>query len=110
MLFECNVTTAIWNTVSEIINVNIKWKNIVCGLPSSENNRNVKFINLVISAVAYSIFKVSNRRRWDNEKPDDNVLHVIVKDLLLYKLVFKHKGDNIFDDTRISKIVEDLIR
>ena len=107
MLFKCDVTSGIWNAVSELINVNIKWKNIVCGLPSSENNRNVKLINLVISAIAYSIFKVSNKKRWGNG--NDNILHVIVKDLLMYKLVFNHKGDNIFEDTRITKIVKKFI-
>ena len=109
MLFKCDVTSGIWNAISEIINMNIRWKNIVCGLPSSENNRNVKFINLVISAIAYSIFKVSNKKRWGNDKHDDNILHMIVKDLLMYKLVFNHKGDNIFEDTRITKIVEKFI-
>ena len=109
MLFKCDVTSHIWNAVSELINVNIKWKNIVCGLPSSENNRNVKFINLVISAISYSIFKVSNKKRWNNGKYNENILHVIVKELLMYKLVFNRKGDNIFEDTRLTKIVKKFI-
>ena len=99
----------IWEAISGILKVNVKWKNIVCGFPSSESNKNVRFINILISIVSYSIFKFSNKRHWNDHVNCNNVSQMIVRDILFYKLVLKCKQDNIMDDVRIDKIVTLLL-
>ena len=109
MLFMCKYIRDIWNAISEVIKLDIKWKNIVCGLISSEQNKNVKFINLVISVVAYSMFKFSNKKRWNEKINCENIKQMVVRDLLFMKLMLKNKGDQTFEDNRISMIIEKLI-
>ena len=109
MLFGCQRLEDIWESISDIIKVNIKWKNIVCGLPSSDDSKNVRFINLLISMVSYSIFKCSNKRRWAEDQIQCNVNQMIVRDIIFYKLLMKRKKDNILEDVRVKRIVETLI-
>ena len=85
MLYSCNKITSIWEKVSLVLKMNIKWKNIVCGLPSSENSKNVCFFNFVISIVAYSIFKHNNLFKRKKIKLNQKVEIMIMRDLLMYK-------------------------
>ena len=56
MLFQCIHIRNIWNRLSDIINVNIKWKHIVAGFYNYENE-SVNVLNCLIDIVAYAIFK-----------------------------------------------------
>ena len=106
MLYSCNKITSIWEKVSLVLKMNIKWKNIVCGLPSSENSKNVCFLNFVISIVAYSIFKHNNLFKRKKTKLNQKVEIMIMRDLLMYKEILKCKNDNIFDDVRFEILLE----
>ena len=109
MLFHCKYIINVWKIISDVIKVNVKWKNIVCGMPSSENSKNLRFINLVITIVSYSIFKSSNKSRWCNQMQNEKIEQTIVKDILFYKLIFKTKGNNIFEDVRIQFVIDRLL-
>ena len=109
MLFGCKELVDTWRLISDIIKVNIKWKNIVCGLPSSDDSANVRFINVLISIVAYSIFKFSNKRRWAQQINCNSVKQLIVRDILFYKMLMKRKNNDILEDVRIKRIVEELL-
>ena len=43
LLYSCNKIKKVWEKVSLVLKMNIKWKNIVCGLPSSDRSKNVFF-------------------------------------------------------------------
>ena len=109
MLFYCKNIENVWKIISEVLKVNVKWKNVVCGLPSSENSKNLRFINVVITIVSYSIFKSSNKCRWSNQTKNEKIEQTISKDILFYKLIFKTKGNNILEDLRTQSIIDRLL-
>ena len=86
--------------------MNINWKNIFCGLPSSERSKNVVFLNLVISIVAYSIFKYNNLQKRTKIKLSLKVEIMILRDMLMYKEILKCKHENILDDVRYETLLE----
>ena len=57
MLFGCNRIKDIWQNVSSITQVNIGWKQIVCGFPSYTNSIKISVVNYIVSIIAYVIFK-----------------------------------------------------
>ena len=108
MLFECKEVKFIWKSVSCVLNVNVKWKNIVCGLLASEDNKNVLFINYVLSVVAYAIFKFKNKEKWNCKENQCTLDQFIVKNLMFYRLYFQMKSNFIFDDKRLENLIECL--
>ena len=109
MLFYCRNIMKVWNLISEVIKVNVKWKNIVCGFPSSEDSKSIRFINLVITIVAYGIFKSSNKSRWTNQNQIDRIEQIVAKDIMFYRLIFRTKEDNVLEDVRIQTIIDKLL-
>ena len=57
MLFECKRVKIIWKNISNVVNVNITWKQIICGFPMFVQTQRFMYINFVITATAYAIFK-----------------------------------------------------
>ena len=51
MLFECTRTMGIWNTVSELLKLNITWKHVVCGFPKYTCDVKVVALNYIISII-----------------------------------------------------------
>ena len=71
MLYECPRVNEIWNCISQVLNVNITWKQIICGFPGYEDNVRINMINCIITVVAYAIFKqnsISNFEQLDYSK------------------------------------------
>ncbi len=82
----------LWVNISTIINLNIRYKHIILGNIFTEENELVKSRNLLISYVAYSIYKF-----WvmsENEKinfTNDNLVVFVKKDLFRRTLYNKAK-------------------
>ena len=109
MILLCKNVKYVWECVTNALKVNIKWKTIVCGFVSSEINKNVELSNIVISIVAYSIFKFSNREKWNETRNDFSIEQFVVRNVLFFKLLFKLKNNKILEDRRIEQFIEMLL-
>ena len=56
IIFECENVVQVWNALSNYLNLNVKWKHIMVGF-FHERNRKTKSLNLLISYIAYRIYK-----------------------------------------------------
>ena len=105
MLFNCNTTGDIWRTISKCIKVNVRWKTIVCEFLASDQSRDIAFLNLLISCIAYSIFKYNNKK-WN--KPSNfntcTIQQYVVRNLKFYSLYFNKRKCRIFYDKRFVKV------
>ena len=84
MLFECSRVRKIWIDVSDILNTNISWKEIVCGYPSCDISGKIKCYNFVIGLIAYIIFRENSLSKFDNS----NYCNVDIKRQVVEKLKF----------------------
>ena len=66
MLFNCHRVRNIWQNVSDILNVNISWKQIVCGFPCYELKSKVNVLNYLFTIISYAIFKQTAMCRNEN--------------------------------------------
>ena len=101
MLFECPRIKSIWNDFAQVMNINIKWKHIVCGFPSYEASKNISLFNYVISIIAYSIFKLNSVCKFNNKDYCNvNIKNNIKQNISMYLVcvtdVDKRTEDNIF--------------
>ena len=65
MVYECTRVKLFWEELSDVVKCDITWKTIVCGFPKYSNGTNVCVLNYIISIMAYSIYKVNNRCKFD---------------------------------------------
>ena len=66
MLFSCNRIRNIWKLVSDVLKVNIGWKQIICGYPNHRDNPKICAINYIITIIAYAIFKQNSISKFEN--------------------------------------------
>ena len=109
LIFNCKRIQTVWKTVSHCLKMNVKFKNIVCGLLASDDSRNVKFLNSVISIVAYSIFKFNNREKWNNRNNNCTLEEFIVRNIMFFRLVFQDKQIQLLEDVRYESLTEHLL-
>ena len=97
MLYECKRIENVWNNISKIISMKVLWKHIVCGLPYYDQTEKITAYNLIISIVAYAIFKENSRCKFENT--DYNRINVIrkIKDNISYYLNY----NNILEGKKI---------
>ena len=90
MIFSCSRIQNIWNTISLILEVKIKWKHIVLGLAEDvPNSRNIARNNL-ISIIAYSIYCSWVKCDKSNQSYKfTNIEKSIKRYLDTYKCIFK---------------------
>ena len=84
MLYECTRTQEIWEQISKCINCNISWKNIVCGWPNYTRSNKIKAYNVIISTVAYAIFKVNSNCKFQGTNYSNVHLTNYICEYLLY--------------------------
>ena len=63
--FECNRMKDIWNLVGNILQIDIKWKNIILGY--KEGNVHSCFRNILICTILFAVFKF-----WMNGLENEN--------------------------------------
>ena len=68
MIYACPRIKEIWNLFSLAVNCSISWKHLVCGWPSYDNTRKIWCLNILISIIAYSIFRLNSKCKFDKIK------------------------------------------
>ena len=68
MLFECDRVKIIWDIISNVLKVNISWKNIVCGFPKYSTSKKTILINYIFTIVSYTIFKENSYCKFNDKR------------------------------------------
>ena len=91
MLYECPRIYKLWKMISGELNINISWKNIVCGFIMYDPSPRIILLNYIISIVCYAIFKENSHCKFDKLCYKDTNINIIVKENLMYyeKILFK---------------------
>ena len=97
MLFECEKVKQLWIVISQILLYSIKWKDIVIGIPDYNcRSEKINFYNIIISVVAYAIFKENSHSKFNETSyANINLKHAILRNVLFYGNVnfFLAKGN-----------------
>ena len=80
MIYECSIAHVLWRRVSEIININIKWKHIVIGFV--EKNQSTIIYNNIISFISYKLFKYKMKCKILKENVTSEGLTIYLKSSL----------------------------
>ena len=95
LIFECNNVHGIWNSVGKFLSFQIKWKHIVVGFYSEENDK-IKTLNLFISYVAFRIYKYKMLCRLDSlSETAYNLYNHVKKSIYFYSSVLGHLNENV---------------
>ncbi len=106
ILYECNMVKDVWKYVGIYFNINLMWKHIVVGYFTVINEM-TKTINLIISFIAYSIFKANNRSKWNEQNYNTvNVKESVIHDLRKYVKIQEYCLRTVFN----TKILEDILK
>ena len=98
MLFECMFIKNMWNRISNIVKVDIKWKHIVTGFYNLDNKKAILY-NYLVSIVAYTVFKENiHAKDCGNEAKDIELSDKIKGNIMFYKTVFKIHECRIFSN------------
>jgi len=102
MLFDCDRVNVIWNDVSKIVNTEIKWENIVVGMITSDcDNSSKSFVNVLISIVAYALFKENSHCKFGNlDFKKVNLKEAAQRNIMFYSYIFCQYDEtlqNMFD-------------
>ena len=86
LIFDCSNVNDIWNLISSSLKFEISWKHIVIGF-YQETNDKTSVLNILISFIAYRIYKFKMLCRLKNE----NETKEKVKQHIKYELLTYHK-------------------
>ena len=106
MLYECNVIRNIWNSISNIVKINITWKSILCGFPGCDVTDKINILNYIICIVSYTIFKVNSKCKFEDIKYVKTMLHYEIRKAV------KHYGyimDKYISESNIYKSLDDCL-
>ena len=83
LIFDCKNVKDIWKITGDFLKSNIHWKHIVIGYVF-DDTRTTKTRNLLISYIAFLIYKVKMKLRLENELESGVVIKKYVKHNLVY--------------------------
>ena len=112
MLFSCARIHHIWEKVSNVLNVNIQWKHLVCGFIMRNITDKVNYYNIIFSVVMYAVFKNNSNSKYEN-KPyvNMNIEKSVKHNLVYYKnvlLCLKKIEEGNWIENLLSKIIEEI--
>ena len=76
MLYDCKRIQSLWKHVSEILKINITWKNIVCGFISADISDYIKCLNHIISVIVYAIYKENSFCKYECYKSKNIICEI----------------------------------
>ena len=108
LLFNCETAKTIWQKVSDILKIKLKWKHIVLGF--SDTNDTSNMWNIVITIIVFTI-----HRKWsffsENQESfhNTNLKSAIAANLLFYGEVFRYTGDKAKIADKIRQVAQEII-
>ena len=110
MLYNCNRVKQIWYAIADVLKIDIKWKNIVCGFPKYEQcTATLSTINYILSIVAYSIFKENSHTKFEEKAYYMvNLANKIKTNLISFKLILHHAFCKNVEISLFEKVINVL--
>ena len=109
MLYDCPHVSILWQIISEVANVNIKWKQILCGYPSYHVSKQITCLNYLTSIVIYAIFKVNSRCKFDKKSYRNvNLKDIVKQNIMYYTYILQQCNVNIEIRKLFVKICDKL--
>ena len=107
MLFDCYRVQDIWVNMSNSLKIELSWKNIVCGFPkySMCTSKKINVINVIISVIAYAIFKENSYCKFEHKNYSNVNLCERVKQNLVY---YKTLSELVSKDT-LQQMMFDIV-
>ena len=65
MLFTCSRISQIWDKIFQSLGTEAKWKFVMCGFIQREESKKIEFLNLIVSKIVYSIFRLNSKCKSD---------------------------------------------
>ena len=107
MLYECQRLRDMWDFISDILKCNITWKQIVVGFPSCEDSDKIRCFNVIITIIAYAIFKENSHCKYENKNyAVSNITRVVKHNLREYMLLYDYGVCQNNERRMIQRIVE----
>ena len=108
MLYNCTRIKKIWCVIANVLKIDIKWKNIVCGFPKYEQSTgSLAAINYILSIVAYAIFKENSYTKFQKKPYNEVNIAIKVKmNLISYKLILHETFCGNVMESVFEKVIE----
>ena len=88
MLYDCARVKRVWQKISNVLQIDIRWKHLLCGFIMCDITEKTKFLNMLFTIIMYGIFKSNNKCKYDNLSYRDVNLDICLKrNLIFYKNV-----------------------
>ena len=107
LVFSCANVKNVWNTVANILKIDLRWKHVIIGF-YHENNSKVKLLNNVISFVALKIYKYKMYCRLEQIVESERHISMHIKNCLSFwyqVLLLTNSKINI----NIIKVIADIL-
>ena len=109
MLYECRRIKDIWIEISNILSFNVSWKLIVCGLPYLAKSEKVDAYNLILTILAYAIFKENSRCKFERvDFSSVNIANIIKANIRFYLSISNIVTFNNIELMYMNKILNKL--
>ena len=110
MLYECERIRNIWEEVSICLKCNISWKTIVCGFPNYDTSEKLYTVNLIVSIISRTIFRMNLYCKFENQNYRViNLKSAIIKTLVCNKSILTQKN-NVLATFYVENIMKRLKR
>ena len=104
LLFECPHIRSIWAQLSSKLGFNITWKQIVCGWPDYNISNKIKCMNMIVSIIAYAIFKENSYCKYNKKQYTIENIKRSIKENMVYFRVILSLSDKDKECNRLFEI------
>ena len=104
MLYDCNRIKLIWKNISNVLNIDVTWKHLVCGFVVQDISDKVLFYNTLFVIILYAIFKCNNNCKHENVSYSEmDIMLSVKRNLVHYKNVLLRKKEIVENDWRCKQ-------
>lgn len=110
MLYECQRIKDLWGKFSVILDLEIKWKHIVCGFPKYSDSMIIRRYNLIITIIAYAIFKENSLCKFQElDYRNTNFGLKVKENVLYYEHIMKKAGnEDICNNVKFKQFIDNV--
>ena len=91
MIYKCPRIQKMWKEISDVINVNVQWKNVVCCFPGCEMSIKINVLNHIVSIICYTVFKANSRCKFDDTSYENTSIYYELKKSFKYYAYVLHE-------------------
>ena len=111
MLYDCPRVFNMWQKVSYALQFDVQWKHLVCGFIQCEINDKMKFINMMLTAILYAIFKCNSISKFDNVPYSNiNIMVSVRKNLVYYRHIIENTtSKKLYSEKMFEATIDALV-